>query len=117
MRTERKREGYLLIDHRNSPGVTPEFLSKMGVDPALAVAGGKTFEASTLNCVHCGTTVVLNPARTRERARCWRCNKYMCDKCAKVDSTLLKCEPLEKQIDEAGNRAVLGLPVGVITRG
>lgn len=61
-------EGYLMIDHRASPG-TPE------------VPEGTVFEAATMHCSHCGTVVIVNPNRTRERAWCQPCDKYVCDNC------------------------------------
>ena len=77
-RSKRSQEGELLIDHRNSPGVSSEFLRRVGVD-AIAVPGGHTFESATVVCAHCGVMVVLNPDRTRARGYCGRCDHYVCD--------------------------------------
>lgn len=62
-------EGYIMVDHRASPG-TPE------------VPEGTLFEAATMHCSHCGTVVIINPGRTRDRANCTKCGKYVCDSCA-----------------------------------
>lgn len=62
-------EGYLMIDHRASPGTSE-------------VPEGTLFETSTMHCAHCGTIVIMNPNRQRERANCTKCMKYVCDSCA-----------------------------------
>jgi hypothetical protein len=73
-------EGYLSLDHRSSPGLTEEQARKMGYSPST-VGEGKFFETSTMHCAHCGTVVITNPGRTRERASCFSCNAYICDNC------------------------------------
>jgi hypothetical protein len=64
-------EGYLMIDHRASPGIPG--------DPLMGE--GKLFETKTNHCSHCGTVVIFNPFRTRDRAYCSNCDKYICDNC------------------------------------
>lgn len=114
----RRGASELTIDHSVGPGLSPEFLASMGLDPTMAVPGGSKLECATKTCAHCGSLVVLNPERARARGSCWRCNQYLCDPCAADNDTALKCRPLAQQIDEAGNRAVLGLPpLGRIGRG
>lgn len=66
----REHEGYVLIDHRASPG-TEE------------VPEGTVLEAATLHCAHCNTVTIKNPNRIRARASCLQCgNRYVCDNCA-----------------------------------
>lgn len=81
-----RREGYLLIDHRASPGIGEGKLRANSV-----------FEAATNTCVHCQRIVVLNPDRTRDRARCSRCDRYICDQCAVAG----ECSPFERKLDLA----------------
>lgn len=76
-------DGYLVVDHRASPGIPEANALRMGLDPK-AVGEGKVFEASTLGCPHCGAHVVLNPLRTRERGHCMKCSRYICDGCTAV---------------------------------
>lgn len=77
-----QREGYVLIDHRNSPGIPEDVAHKIGYDPKQ-VGPGKMFEGGTLTCSHCKGVVVKNPLRTRERASCFKCGyHYICDGCA-----------------------------------
>ncbi len=78
---QRAREGYLLVDHSASPGLPEDVARASGYDPAWA-KGGKKFEAATLTCRHCKSSVVKNPWRTRERASCSKCGyAYICDLC------------------------------------
>jgi len=62
-------EGYVMIDHRASPGT-------------VQVPEGTLFEAATMHCAHCNKIVIMNPGRTRERANCTKCGKYVCDDCS-----------------------------------
>jgi predicted RNA-binding Zn-ribbon protein involved in translation (DUF1610 family) len=78
--TQRAHEGYLMIDHRASPGIPEDTALKMGLNPA-EVGEGTLYEAPTMGCAHCGTVVIINPKRTRERAHCLKCNRYICDNC------------------------------------
>lgn len=76
-----KREGYLLIDHAASPGLTEAQSRAAGLDPKFT-GEGKRLEAATLTCSHCKATVVKNPLRLRERASCSKCGyHYICDLC------------------------------------
>lgn len=73
-------EGYIMIDHRASPGFTQEEALMFGYHPDH-VKAGQLFETKTNHCNHCGTVVIINPERTRERAKCQPCNMYICDNC------------------------------------
>lgn len=72
--------GEIMVDHRASPGIPADVAERMGLDPK-AVGEGGLLHAATLGCVHCGSHVILNPFRTRERAHCYKCNAYICDMC------------------------------------
>jgi hypothetical protein len=76
-------DGEMTVDHSASPGLTPEQARRAGLPPEL-VGEGKKMSAATLGCAHCGSAVVLNPMRKRERAHCYQCNKYICDICDAV---------------------------------
>jgi hypothetical protein len=69
-----------MVDHRASPGLSQEDALKLGYHPSQ-VAEGKLFESKTNHCSHCGTIVIMNPMRTRDRCLCQSCNKYICDNC------------------------------------
>ena len=80
MRTKTAAYGYLMVDHRASPGLPEDVARHAGYDPRYC-GEGKLYEAVTLGCWHCGTHVVPNPLRERDRAWCMTCDKYICDWC------------------------------------
>lgn len=109
-----KREGYLLVDHRASPGIPADAARRMGYDPGL-VGEGKVLEAATLSCAHCGTKNVINTNRTRERASCFQCaGKYICDLC---DAERRKPDyvhrPMAQIIDMVGSGKFIAAQLGV----
>lgn len=66
MFSKRSLEGELIIDHRVGDGV-----------PGLP----RLFERAIATCSHCQAGVVMNPQRTRSRAWCHTCDRYICDTC------------------------------------
>lgn len=115
-----KNEGYLSIDHRASPGLTPEDFRKAGITGAgLAKLGldmaefgeGKHLERATKRCCHCGNTVVLNQERIRNRSHCRACDAYICDdpKCH------FDCRPFRKMLDKIREDAVKAERIVAIT--
>jgi len=72
--------GEAFCDHRASPGIPAHLAARLGYHPSQ-VAEGAVFEAPVLGCPHCGGSVILNPLRTRERAHCYQCDRYICDGC------------------------------------
>lgn len=110
MKSERSREGYLLVDHRASPGFTPDQARAIGIDADPHLVGpGKTFEAPTITCSHCFSSFVINPDRKRERARCWQCFHYICDQCAVVYKVTGECRSGSKLADEVNSGRLPGL--------
>jgi hypothetical protein len=91
----RPSEGYLIVDHSASPGITPDELHAVGLDPTLAVPEGRRLEAATNTCAHCGTVVIKNPFRIRPRGNCRKCNRFICDK----PECNFECTPLDKTFD------------------
>lgn len=100
MKTKRSEEAYVLIDHSNSPGITPEFVHANNLD-APAVGAGQVFESAVAVCNHCLADVVLNPNRTREREWCYTCDRYICDACGAAKKAGAGCVPAEKKIADA----------------
>lgn len=78
--SKRSHEGYLMIDHRASPGISRELAIKMGLRPE-SVREGAMLETVTYGCEHCGTCYVKNPWRTRPREHCFKCSRDICDGC------------------------------------
>jgi hypothetical protein len=81
--------GYLVIDHRNSPGTSE-------------VPEGTVRELDVMQCSHCQRTVVLNPGRVRARAVCPKCHHFICDSC---ETTRVAsggaCVPFKAVLDRA----------------
>lgn len=108
-----QREGYLMIDHRASPGIPEDVAIKAGLDPKL-VGEGKLLEYPTLTCSHCKVVVVKNPLRTRERANCVKCgNHYICDGCeAQARAPGYSHLPYDKLRDETLELGQKGIVLG-----
>lgn len=96
--------GYLEIDHRDSPGLTPADVA--GVPGAVAVPGGEHFEADIMQCSHCQRGVLLNSGRVRSRAVCPKCMHFICDSCETVRvHTGGQCVPFKAVLDRASEIA------------
>jgi len=76
-------EGYLCIDHTDSPGFDGR-TAELGARLSLQrfIGKGKKFQAVTNTCSHCDRIVVRNPDRTRPRGHCSKCDKFVCDPCS-----------------------------------
>jgi|SRR5208282_4056267 len=88
-----RSEGYLIIDHRASPGMPGSKVKKEG----------SVFEAVTQSCSHCRVSVVMNPERIRARGTCPKCpvgDDYLCDWCAGAYHVNKICRPFKQVVDE-----------------
>jgi hypothetical protein len=97
MGSKRDREGYFVIDNRQSPGMADEAQVAAGLP---AGSGRGLFESATATCNHCQATVVLNPKRDRERGYCRKCDSYICDACEVLRARTFECKPFAKFADE-----------------
>jgi hypothetical protein len=95
--------GYLMIDHRDSPGLTPADVAH--VPGAIAVGGGEAFEADIQQCSHCQRGVVLRDDRVRPRGYCLKCNHYICDACETIRAKNGDCVPFMCVLDRAASIA------------
>lgn len=89
--------GYLVIDHKDSPGLTPADVAH--VPGAVATGGGQVLERDILQCSHCQRGVLLHPLRTRDRGFCPKCNRYVCDQCETRRIKTGECVPFKAIID------------------
>lgn len=96
MRSKRSNEAYVLIDHRNSPGLTPEFMKANNLS-APAVGAGQVFESAMAICHGCGNDIILNPNRSREREWCMEHDAYLCDTCGLTRKLTGSCVPLKER--------------------
>ena len=85
-----------MIDQRASPGIPAPMAEPLGVDPRC-LREGSVYETMTLGCSYCGSCVVMNPKRTRPRAHCMKCDRYICDWC---DAARQKPDYVHRTIDE-----------------
>jgi hypothetical protein len=99
MFSKRELEGYLEIDHRDSPGLT-EAQALAARVPYLAFKAGSKFQSATITCSHCQRIVVLNPLRIRDRHYCGKCDKYICDWCEMERMQTGVCKPYSQKIAE-----------------
>lgn len=118
MSSLKRHEGYLVVDHSASPGLTPEQARQMGYDPTHA-GEGKVLEQATLTCMHCKTPYLKNYFRERPREYCRKCDHYICDPCAYVaslpDYVHHTFEKVRDKIFESAIKAEqLGSPIGLV---
>lgn len=99
MKSKRSHEGELLLDHRYSPGLTPEEAKGLPFG-----AGQGLYEAPTKTCSHCQTVMIINPDRQRERGWCSKCDHYICDNCATILTQTLTCVTMRQKFDELNDR-------------
>lgn len=86
----------------------------MGLDPSQ-VGEGKVMESATLGCAHCSVVVIVNPLRTRERAHCFQCNRYICDACEaerKLNPDYVHM-PMKKIVDLVATGKATAVQLGV----
>lgn len=117
--SKRSFEGYLEIDNRNSPGISPELAAKnhSGVKAVLPQEANKILQQITKKCSHCPAIVVLNPKRTRARGYCPKCDGFVCDTCETNRVLTGVCRPWKQQVDEYIDAAAKGKAVNVTPRG
>jgi len=78
MFSKRSLEGELIIDHKAGAGISVEEARKFGCVPCPS---GTRVELPVATCAHCQAGVIMNPNRTRDRAWCSICDRYLCDNC------------------------------------
>lgn len=109
MKSKRSNEGYICIDHRNSPGITGEYLAQHNMKETPLVGKGQTYESAVLTCHGCQGDIIINPARTRDRAWCRVHDAYLCDNCdARRAAAGGICKSLSQIIEDLWNKLVTG---------
>jgi hypothetical protein len=113
--SQRRQQGYLMVDHRASPGLTEDVSRALGYDPKLT-SEGKLYEADTMTCAHCKCVVVKNPNRLRARHYCMKCGgEYICDGCAfKATQADYIHTPFVAVVENHLRQAALGSPSSLI---
>jgi hypothetical protein len=111
MSSQTSREGYVLIDNRESPGFTPEEAFAAGRGKiAKHVGAGAFFEGATETCGHwpCGRMVIKNPDRVRARGYCPKCDHFVCDQCEAERVRTGVCKPFKQGLDELREQLAKG---------
>lgn len=99
------------MDHRDSPGLP----DSIAVPNGMPIGTGKGFqELPTYTCSHCNSIVVMNPLRSRERAYCTGCDRYICDGCGVAKSQGVECKPYTEFVDELLEANTLALQRGCL---
>ena len=117
MKSKAAHENYLLLDHRDSPGVPDDAMQRMS--PGLpSGAGHGKFEAAAYTCSHCQRGILVNPApmRAREVPYCRSCDHYICSQCKLILTLTGICRPFVKVMAEFYERAAKGGPPLIFTR-
>ena len=107
MQTKRRHEGYVLIDNRAGPGITPSFVQQSGQKgiSVPTVGEGKVLEAATITCAHCQRGVILNPERVHTREWCSKCDHYLCDGCGLIKKIDGQCRNFVVLLDKLQEKA------------
>jgi len=109
--------GYLMIDHRASPGL-PAGVARMSGFDVKQTSEGKLYEAQTLTCAHCKCVVAKNPYRTRAREYCPKCDHYVCDWCWQMmqhaDYIHTPYERLADEMSKGRVITLMGSPPGLL---
>jgi len=96
-----ERDGEVIIDHRESPGLTFQEALAAGRSCLVAFGMPKLFKSATFTCSHCDRIVIKNPLRTRNRGECPQCDRPICDDpCAVRYALDGECRCQAKRIDE-----------------
>lgn len=106
--SKRSLEGTLVLDHRDSPGLSEREAAQARL-PGMPVGRGSFFESPTISCSHCQAIVVLNPDRTRSRGYCPKCDAYVCDLCEAERVRTGVCRPFKQVIDEFVDKVEKGI--------
>jgi hypothetical protein len=104
MFSKRDLEGYLEIDHRDSPGISSEIAVRVKRG-TLPVPGGTRLQLAVTICPYCDAQIIRNPSRVRERAYDSKTDRYICDGCDLLRKLNGELKPMKQIIDEWANAA------------
>lgn len=100
-----RSEGWLMIDHSNSPGIPEDLARKWAAQGTIVKPGSSVLEAGSYTCVHCQVIVVKNKHRTRPREICRKCMAVVCDRA----SCVLECQPFEVLVEKVTSGKTLAV--------
>lgn len=111
MKSKRSHEGYLLIDHSNSPGIPDDIGMPLGLPAGF---GRGRQELPTLTCNHCQKILIVNPLRNRERPHCRKCDHYICDECNVTRIVTGECRPYIQVVEDQHEKVIKQESLGLI---
>lgn len=93
--------GYLIIDHRDSPGINPEDVPERLRNITPIVGKNQVYETDVQHCTHCQRAVVLFKVSVGkyEPDICHYCHHYICRSCAKQLRITGQCVPFKAIFD------------------
>lgn len=102
--------GYLIIDHKDSPGIKPEDIPERLRSSTQPVGAGQVYETDVQHCTHCQRAIVLYIVNKKNDIRdyCSYCHHYICRSCAKILKITGKCIPFKQVFDKANDQAQKG---------
>lgn len=106
MKTKRRYEGQLLIENRHAPLPDPVQIERLGraTGKLIIAPQSPVYEVATVTCSHCHTIVIIRGERQRPRAWCWKCDRYICDRCVLL-AKLHGCRPFAAVLDALDSKA------------
>jgi hypothetical protein len=114
----RANEGYMIVDHRYSPGIPKEledfWVAQGKILPGEVVPSGMVHETGLQTCSHCQRVLIMNPLRQRERHLCPTCYHYICDRCAAIRAVDHTCHNIYRVLDELQEAAFRALNVSEV---
>lgn len=109
MITQRRKAGYLAMDHRESPGVSEADMHKNA--PELKVTAGRgLYETNIVHCGHCQKGLVVHPLLMIDLPYCHKCDAHICEACKTTMVVTGECLPFSKIVDIVQEAALKGLP-------
>lgn len=103
-KTQKSKEGYLLIDHRGTVGLT--------ANGGAIIPNNSLMEYATITCKHCQQQIIRNPLRARDRHYCPKCDHYICDRCEIIRvASGGDCVTFEEIIAKVQEKALKGVRI------
>lgn len=115
MHSKRSHEGYLLIDHSESPGLSDRAMAFNGKNLPSG-AGRGALERGIVQCGHCSFGMMVTPLEAVDLCYCRKCDRYICDDCKLAQVMTGDCRSIDKIIDQAQEAAFRGLPLPNLER-
>lgn len=109
MKTQRGKAGWLMLDHRESPGLSEAEIRRKGMGLKEG-AGRGLHETNVLHCAHCTKGMVVHPLFMIDLPFCALCDAHICDQCKTAQVVSGRHLPFSKVADLFQEAALKGLP-------